>query len=319
MSKALKIAGVIVGSIILISVFLAIIITSTGSNQLISQRSSIGTGISGVTSDSFSVPSSLSFTNSVSTGMATKEMADTASLPSQDLPAVDKKIIKSGNLNLQVEKVDGATDKISQIAKDNGGDVFSSNIRQSKSNVKSGTITVKVPVANFNKAFVDLKKVATLVINESTSGQDVTEQYTDLQAQLKNAQAEEQTFLRILDQAGKMDDVLAVTREVARVRGTIEQLQGRIRYMDSQTDMSSITINLTEDTNITVVDSWRPIQVIKEAFNALIKKLQGLINFLIQFIIVALPMLLIWAVIFVIIYKIGRKIYLKVKNRNNQQ
>ena len=56
---------------------------------------------------------------------------------------------------------------------------------------KSGTITIKVPVANFEKAFAQLKKVASLVVRESTSGQDVTEQYVDLQARLKNKQEEE--------------------------------------------------------------------------------------------------------------------------------
>ncbi|MCX6763159.1 MAG: DUF4349 domain-containing protein [Candidatus Moranbacteria bacterium] len=251
-------------------------------------------------------------------GMALKSSGagDTSAAPEeQALPSVEKKIIKSGNLNLQVEKVDTASDKISKIAKDNGGDVFSSNIRQSKSNVKSGTITAKVPVANFEKAFGDLKKIAILVINESTTGQDVTEQYTDLQAQLKNAQAEEQTFLKILNQAGKMDDVLAVTREVARVRGVIERIQGQVKYLASQTDMSTITISLTEDTNITVIDSWRPVQVIKEAFNSLVKSLQGLINFLIRLIIIVIPVLIVWALIIFIFYKIGKKVYLKIKGQ----
>lgn len=267
---------------------------------------------------SVSDSSSLSFSNPLPANSAMKESSAIAPAPAQELPSVDKKIIKSGSLNLQVEKVDNATDKISQIASNNGGDVFSSNIRQSKSNMKSGTVTVKVPVANFNKAFDDLKKIATLVINESTSGQDVTEQYVDLQAQLKNKQAEEESFVKILERQGTIDDVLKATREVARVRGEIERLQGRIKLLESQTDMSTISISLTEDANITVVDSWRPWQVVKESFNSLIKKLQGLIDFLIQFILVVLPMLLIWALIIWIIYKIIRKIYLKIKNKSTQ-
>ena len=316
MNKALKITGIIAGAIILIAAFLIIVTASMNSSRINSPGYPSDMGVAGLSSDSWSESSNVAFSSPSSVSSAMKGSLEVAPMPSQDLPTVDKKVIKNGNLNLQVEKTDSAADKINQIAKANNGEVFSSNFRQTKSNVKSGTVTVKVPVANFEKTFNELKKIATLVINESTSGQDVTEQYTDLQAQLKNKQAEEQTFVKILDQAGKIDDVLAVTREIARVRGNIEQLQGRIRFMDSQTDMSTISVNLTEDTNISVVDSWRPVQVIKEAFNSLMKSLQGLVDFLIQFIIVALPMLLIWAVIFVIIYKIGRKIYFKFKNKN---
>jgi hypothetical protein len=119
-----------------------------------------------------------------------------------------------------------------------------------------------------------------------------------------------------LDQAVKIDDVLAVTRELSRVRGSIEQLQGRIKYLESQTDMATITINLTENQNITVVDSWRPFQVIKDSVNALIQNLQGLIDFIIRFIVILLPLLLIWGVIIWGVYKIGRKAYLKATVKN---
>jgi hypothetical protein len=233
---------------------------------------------------------------------------------SQVLPQADKKIIKNGNLNLKVDRVDAAAAKIAEIAKGNSGEVFSSNFYQSSRNVKSGTVTVKVPVVNFEKTFAEIKKVATLVLQESTSGQDVTEQYVDLKAQLVNKQAEEQSFLKILDQAQKIDDVLAVTRELARVRGTIEQLQGKMKYLESQTDMSTILVSLTEDANITVVDSWRPWQVVKESLNSLVKGLEGFVDSLIRFIVVVIPFLIIWGAIFWIVYAVGKKAYLRMKN-----
>jgi len=227
----------------------------------------------------------------------------------------DKKIIKNGDLDLKVNSVDDASQKISAIAKSNGGEVASSNFYQTTTNLKSGTVTVKVPVANFEKTFADLKKVATLVVQESTSGQDVTEQYADLQAQLKNKQAEEQQYLEILKQAQKISDILEVTQQLSQVRGEIERLQGRIKFMDSETDMSSISITLSEDTNITFADSWRPWQVVKETFNSLVKDVQKFINFLIVLIIQVIPVLVLYLLIFYVIYTIGRKIYLKVKNK----
>ena len=176
---------------------------------------------------------------------------------SGDFLQADKKIIKNGDLDLKIKNAEETAEKISEIAKDNGGEIFSSNFYQSAKNVKSGTITIKVPVANFEKTFSEIKKVSSLVIRESISGQDVTEQYVDLKAQLTNRQAEEQSYIKILDQAQKIDDVLAVTQQLSRVRGTIEQIQGKIKYLDSQTDMSTISANLTEDENITIVDSWK--------------------------------------------------------------
>jgi len=228
----------------------------------------------------------------------------------------DKKIVKNGNLNLKVDNADEAAEEISDIAKSNGGTVFSSNFFQGKDNTKSGTVSVKVPVNNFEKTFSEMKKVASLVLRESASGTDVTEQYTDLQAQLKNKQTEEQAFTRIMEQAQKIDDILAVQRELSRVRGQIEQLQGRIKYLESQTDMSTITASLTEDANISITDKWRPWQVVKESVSVLVKKIQDFVDFVIRLVILAVPILLLYGILALVVYRIGKKIYLKVKNRN---
>jgi len=227
--------------------------------------------------------------------------------------APDQKIIRVGSLDLKVSSIDDASEKISQIAKSNEGEIFSSNFYQSGKNVKSGTIEVKVPVGNFEKTFAELKKIANLVVRESTSGQDVTMEYADLQIRLKNKQAEEQSFLKILERSGKIEDVLAATREVARVRGEIESLQGQIKYMESQTDKSTISVSLTEDTTITFTDTWRPWQFIKETFNGLFKDLQGIVNFIIVLIIRIIPVVILYILILLGLYWIGRKIYLKIK------
>ncbi len=252
-----------------------------------------------------------------SSGMAVqREMAEPVAIDESAVEiAADKKIIKNGSLDLKVDSADDASRKISDIAKNNGGEVFSSNFYQTAKNVKSGTITVKVPVANFEKAFAELKKVASLVVRESTSGNDVTEQYADLQGQLKNKQAEEQSFAKILERSGTIDEILKVTRELSRVRGEIERLQGRIKFMDSQTDMSSITISLSEDESITFADSWRPWQVVKETFNALFKDLQKFINFVIVLIIRVIPIMVLYALIALVVWVAGRKIYGKIRNR----
>lgn len=231
----------------------------------------------------------------------------------------DKKIIKNGYLSLRVANADRAAADISGVAKTNSGDVFSSDFSKNpQTGIKSGTITIKVPFANFEQTFAQVKKVASLVIQESVSSQDITLQYSDLQAQLKNKQAAEQQYLQILKQAQKVSDILEVTQALAQVRGEIDQLQGQINYLNSQTNMASITANLTEDQNITVSDTWRPWQVVKDAVNSLISKLQGSVNFLIVLVITVIPVAIVYGLFAWLVYWIGKKIYLRLKNRNMQ-
>lgn len=227
----------------------------------------------------------------------------------------DAKIIKDGNLSLRIKNIEVATGKIADITKQMGGELFSTNFYEEVAGQKSGFLTIKVPVANFEKTLAEIKKVATQVSNESTNAQDVTEQYTDLQAQLKNKKAEEESFVKILGAAGKIDDVLAATREVARVRGEIERLEGRIRFMDNQTDMSMITVNLTEDTNIVLAnDSWRPWQVVKESFKELITNIQKFADGVIRFIIIGIPALVPFAILVGFLYWIARKMFKKINS-----
>jgi len=244
---------------------------------------------------------------------ASSEMADSSLVQPSDI--TDKKIIKNGDLMLKVSSADNASKDISNIAKNNGGEVFSSNFYENTNSVKSGTITIKIPIANFEKTFSELKKVGSLVVRESTSGQDVTERYTDLQSRLKNKQAEEQAFANILLRSGQIDDVLKVTKELARVRGEIEVFQGQIKFMDSQTDMSVISVNLSEDDNITISDSWRPLQIAKDAINSLISKIQKFISFVIVLVITVIPIMALYLLLFFILYLIGKKIYHKIKSR----
>jgi len=226
--------------------------------------------------------------------------------------SADKKIIKEGSMTLRVNKVDSSVERIREIAKSYQGEIFSTNFTQSSTNVKSGTIVVKVPVQQFDKAHEELKTVADIVLRESSTGQDVTEQYTDLQSRLKNKRAEEQSYLALLERAGDMSDVLKVTKALSSVRGEIELLQGRIRMLESRTDMSTITIYLSEDPNITVADTWRPWQEVKEAVNELLKGLQGFVSLLIEFVVIALPMLILYGAVLLILFLAGRKVYRRI-------
>jgi len=312
MEKIKKIiVGVVVGIILLATIVTVLNVSRIGIPMANNSDGVFGIQGDGVSESSMSGVVMGSATKSSNTASFSEGAVTVSPEATQNVP--DNKIIRTGNLNLKVNSADEATGKISQIAKDNGGEVFSSNFYQTSKNIKSGTIEVKVPVDKFEKTFAEIKTVATLVARESISGQNVTMEYADLQIRLKNKQAEEQSYLNILDRAGKIDDVLAVTREVARTRGEIESLQGRIKFLDSQTDKSSISVSLTEDANITFSDSWRPWQVMKETFNTLFKDIQGIINFIIVLVIRVIPVIILYVIIFGFVYWVGKKIYFRIK------
>lgn len=310
MDKTKKIIGISVAVIIILVIIRIAIATLLTSNNMLSSTES------GLPSNSFGDSMQSSVAGMASKSMrlensATNPMTADAVISSE---ISDNKIIKIGSLNLKVSSADSAAERIAQIAIDNGGEVFSSNFSQSSKNIKSGTIRIKVPVNNFEKTFAEIKTVATLVVRESTSGTDVTMEYVDLQIQIKNKQAEEQSFLAILDRAGRIEDVLAVTREVAGVRNEIESMQGQMKFLESQTDKSSIDVSLTEDENITFTDSWRPWQTIKESFNALLRDIQSFVNFVIALVFRIIPIIILYVLIFGLIYWLGKKIYFKIKS-----
>ncbi|MFC1637966.1 DUF4349 domain-containing protein [Patescibacteria group bacterium] len=226
---------------------------------------------------------------------------------------VDKKVIKSGSLKLKVKSTEDAANQVGDIVKNQGGEVFSTNFYEKVKGQRNGFITVKVPVVKFEDTIDKLKGIATQVMSESTTGQDVTERYSDLQIQLRNKKAEEESFVKILDRAGKIDDVLATTKQIARVRNEIERLEGRVRFMDSQAEMSTIVVYLNEDIEVAPIsEDWRIGQVFKDAFSEFKNVFQGFVNGLIRFVIVGIPSLTPLVLITWFVYWVGKKFSKKI-------
>lgn len=221
----------------------------------------------------------------------------------QTAAEVDQKIIKNGYLDLTVDKVSDAADRITAIATARGGFVQSSSVSERGDGTYSGNVEVRVPSEKYEDAMSEIKKLATLVKSETSTGQDVTEQYTDLQAQLRNAQAQEQTYLEILKQAKTVSDTLQVQAQLGSIRGQIESLQGRIQYLTNQTSYSTISVTLEEEPAVRApTKGFRPLSTIKEATQALIDAFQNILSGLIWIVIVwggiLLPVaLLIWIVV----------------------
>ncbi len=229
--------------------------------------------------------------------------------------AQDKKEIKDGQIYMRVDRVDNAVAAITAIAEQYGGSVVTTSFTRRTDDVKSGTVTVHVPVAQFADAFTAIKKVATVVTQESTGSEDVTLAYRDLEKRIANAMAEEQAYIKVLDQAKKISDILEVTRQVQRVRGDIERMQAQLTFMASQTDYARITVTLSEDRTVTLSDQWRPLQIVKEGMHGLFVDMQGFVNLLIILIVRIVPMLVMYGVLLWLVVIAARGLWRAVRRR----
>lgn len=215
---------------------------------------------------------------------------------------VEQRIIKTGFLDMVVENVSETATRVSALASGKSGFVQDSSVSEREDGTHFGQITVRVPVTEFEKTVAEMKTYATVVKTESVTGQDVTEQFTDLQARLRNAEAQEAELLEILKKAEDVEDILAVQQYLFQVRAEIESLQGQIKYFENLTAYSTITAYLAEEPTLRVpTKEFRPLDIIKEAGQLLVAAAQQIATGLIYLIIIGAPIaLVIWGIVKVI-------------------
>lgn len=227
-----------------------------------------------------------------------------------------KKVIKNAQLTLYVKDAEESAKQIQAMTKALGGFVSESNIYESNNGYKSGTITIRIPVDKFESTLSNVRQLAVEVDHERITAQDVTEEYVDLEAQIRNLKAEEKQYLEIMQKSYTIDDTLKVSSRLSDVRGRIERAQGRMNYLSRQVDMSTIRINLSADADIKVFGlRWRPLIVTKRAFKSMLEGLTGYVDAMIMFIF-KLPVILLWiatitAILFVLA-KFLRFLYRKI-------
>ncbi len=317
-----------------------------GTDEGISSRAGIGAGggMDGSVSPGAGMMEGDSFEASKEMPAPDDMMMNAVAAPSANM---EKKVIRNGNLSIRVEDAAWSADEIDRIATRLGGFTASrslsgdipgyplpmmtgepmmrgagyavdKNVSNSETNMpQSGFVVIKVPSGKFSEAISSIRAIASVVLNESSSASDVTMQFADLEAQIRNKRTEEEAFTKILNtNTGKVSDILEVTRELARVRGEIEQLETQKKYMESETDMAELSISLTEDAKVgATTDAWRPWQTVKEAMNQLLVKFQGFVDGVIYFIVSVLPFFLLYLLGLYIVYRVGRNVYRKMRGQ----
>lgn len=239
-----------------------------------------------------------------------------AMAPQQQAPAenvVRRMIIRNADLTMQVNNIPQSLQAISSFTEKSGGYVVRSNVNQDPYNNNNTTaaISIRVPAEGLNNALQQLKSMAYRVIQESISGEDITQQYVDLESQLGNLQQSKKQLEKIMSGATNTEDILKVQQRLSDTQGQIDVLQGQIKYYKESVAFSLISINLTMNPTIEEKSQsqWKITEVFKSSFINLMNGVRDFTYNVIQIIVYFLPMALLWALFAFVIYWIGRFFY----------
>lgn len=198
---------------------------------------------------------------------------------------VERKIIRNADLQLESNSPEEAQQKITQIAESVNGFVVESS--QSASDVRAAsrdvvTMIVRIPAEKFDEAIDEIRKTGTRVVGETVKGQDVTEEFIDIEARLKTQKALEQQFVEIMKQAKTVEDALSVQSQLAEVRGEIEKVEGRRRFLENQSSLSTIKVRLQTPTAVAASSTgffYRLTESLANGFDFALSFLLALITF----------------------------------------
>lgn len=238
---------------------------------------------------------------------------------------IERLVIRNANLTIVVEDPSASASSIADLAAQMGGYVVSLNVYQSTYgdgiSATHASITIRVPAERLDEALDKIKEGTVEVRSESISGQDVTQEYTDLQSQLRNLEAAEEELREIMGSLTKAEDVLRVYENLRQVRQEIEIIKGRIQYFEQSARLSAISIELLPDivSQPLQIGRWQPEGTAKEALQSLIKALQFLANATIWVMIYVLPILLLlsipfWVIRWIIIRRRAKKVIPESEN-----
>jgi hypothetical protein len=213
-----------------------------------------------------------------------------SSAPVADYPSAERLIIRNADLDIVVQDTEGAVDEITAMAEEMGGYVIESNLQHYQEGMRA-RLRIRVPADSLDTALDRIHELAVEVNNESTSGQDVTEEYVDLQSRLRHLEATEERLLTFMAEAEDTEAALEVYDRLRNIQAEIEQVRGRIQYLEDSAAMATISINITpsELAQPLQVGGWRPQGTLRDAFESLIRVLQFFVDALIVIVVLIAP------------------------------
>lgn len=230
-----------------------------------------------------------------------KVAADTETQYGEVPVAGDRKVIKTAYIELEIEvgKFESTMFGLTNLAEQNGGFVSNSqSYSDSEGKMTSGYITIRIPSNKYNSALNRVKEMGT-VKSTSSSGQDVTQEYTDLESRLRNYEAQEEVLLDLMKESKKVSDSLEVQRELSNVQEQIEIIKGRMQYLDDMVSFSTIDVYFHEPEPITVA-GWGFVEALKRGLRGAV----NVFNWLVVVIIITAPLWILIGIILIIVWQV---------------
>jgi len=208
--------------------------------------------------------------------------------------AAERKIIRNANLTIEIDSPSDGIRRAAEIAQAHGGFVVTSEFTDNGGRAQSQpsqtvTIVLRVPSSQFEQALENIRKIGNRVLQDKVAGQDVTEEYLDLEARIRTKKALEAQFIEIMKQAKKVSEALEVQRELAEVRTEIERLEGRRRFLENQSTLSTINIMLQMPVPIVAANTTSFLGSIRESLGDGVDTGASIILGLIRLIIFLVP------------------------------
>jgi hypothetical protein len=207
----------------------------------------------------------------------------------------NRMIIKNGEMNLMVANTDRAIDQVTGIAVDSGGYIVSAKTWV-QDTYKYATISMGVPSDQFEAVQRQLRSLAIEVLIDTASGQDVSDEYVDLQSQLTNLEATRARIREFLDKATKVEEALQVNAQLTDIEGQIEQVKGRMQYLKDRSAYSTMLVNIEQQRPTptpyptATPTYWQPAETLSVAGDALGDILRNLGDLLIWLVVVVAPL-----------------------------
>ena len=228
-----------------------------------------------------------------------------------EINQLNRKIIYTGNLSIEVKNYQQIFNKIQSEIANRGGYIVDSNmIGETEHNPTNGHVTVRIPQNQFREFMQIVEEESNNVLDSSVSGQDVTEEFIDLDSRLKSKRVVEERLLSFMEQAEKTEDLLTISADLADVQGEIDEITGRINYLENRTDLATVTISIKEN-NVTIsgmndgdLNTWEKTkQQFLKSINFLLSAFSGIFVFIIG----NLPVFILLGVIALIIFLVYRR------------
>ena len=211
--------------------------------------------------------------------------------------AVERLIIRNASLTLVVPDTEAAMEEINDLVDELGGFIVEANKYQYQEGMRA-SVRLRVPAESLDAALDHIREMATEVRSENISGQDVTDEYVDRKSSLRHLEATEAKLLEFLEEAEDTEAALAVYDQLREVQAEIEQVKGRIKYLEESAAMATVSVEIIPDelAQPIQVGGWRPQGTLRNSFESLVRALQFLVDALIVIVVLIIPVLIMIAV-----------------------